>query len=333
MRNITSFRLAILLTLSLCGFPGSAAYGKYAVGITRGKLRDGTPYMTWYPSASALKEEAIAIGHQTISGLPGASWLKGRHRLILISPGSGGSFLSYWRTAHFLASHGYVVASLNHGYDNALDYSGSSSIAVFNGRPQEMSRLLDYFLKTDLLRYVNISQISAMGFSAGAYTVLVMEGAIPSTKSLHAYCRVQPQPNVMCFRPRGFARITSLFSQYQGLSPHPDPRIRSVVAVAPPGDALFSRSSFRSIHIPVLLIAGGEDRVLIYPNNALYIKESMGDAARLNIIKQAGHLSYLSLSVRPRFLPPLLRREKNIASKTVRTELHNNILDFLIHGD
>lgn len=57
----------------------------------------------------------------------------------------------------------------------------------------------------------------------------------------------------------------------------------------------------------------------------------MGDAARLFIVKQASHLSYLSFG--PRFLPPLSRREKNIASKTVRTELHNNILDFLIHGD
>ena len=328
---VASFCMIIaLFFLSFISFP---AYGKNTVGIIQGKLRDGLPYIVWYPSSSTLEENLIAIGNQKISGLENAPWLKGVHGLILISPGSGRTYLSYVRTAHFFASQNFIVASLNHRHDNAFDYSGSSSLAVFNNRPQEMSHLLDHFLNTPLRKHVDISKITAMGFSAGAYTALVMAGALPSTKALSTYCRLYPKPNAMCFQAHGFARITHLFSDQKLLS-YPDRRIRSVIAITPPGNALFDKDAFHSVHIPVLLVEGAEDHVLIYPNNARYIKKNLAKKAQLITIKRGSHLSYLSF--KPHSLPPLLKSEKNIASETIRITLERNILDFLIrttHGD
>ncbi len=327
VRRVVFWFIIFFLLGPLC----LSAYGKnMTVGVAHGELQKGLPFMVWYPSQTRLKEESIHIGDQVMPGLLNAPWLKGRYGLVLISPGSGGTFLSYWRTAHFLASHGYIVASLSHRHDNAFDYSGSSSIAVFNSRPQEMSILLDHFLKTSLRQYVDTSHISVIGFSAGAYTALTMAGAVPSTGLLQKYCRVYPKPNVMCFQPHGLARIMDFFSskQRQKLLPHPDRRIRTIVAVTPPGEALFSKGAFHKIRIPVLLIEGGLDHILVYPNNALYIKDVMGNSSQYIKLEQAGHLSFLSFM--PPSLPPLLTSEKNIASKSVRVQFAHDIFNFLV---
>jgi len=70
------------------------------------------PVSVWYPTeAPAASFEA---GRYTIAAAPNAPPVPGRHRLIVISHGSGGGDLGHHDLAESLARNGMVVAAPRH---------------------------------------------------------------------------------------------------------------------------------------------------------------------------------------------------------------------------
>ncbi|MCW5232559.1 hypothetical protein D8B34_15275 [Verminephrobacter eiseniae] len=75
-------------------------------------------------------------------------------------------------------------------------------------------------------------------------------------------CQINPLPNASL--DNGRKR-----SDYREM------RARAVVAMAPPGAALFTRrQGIESIKIPVLLLQGDQDILLKYPNDARFFKSA-----------------------------------------------------------
>ena len=89
-------------------------------------------------------EVEITVGRSVIAGTPDCPMPAGPMTLVVMSHGSGGSFLGHHDTARALAEAGFVVAALNHTGDNALDRSRQGYLSIFSTRPREIRRLIDY---------------------------------------------------------------------------------------------------------------------------------------------------------------------------------------------
>lgn len=277
--------------------------GEHAVGLTEiaasgidGKTK--LPLLLWYPSRT--KETELRFGHVSFAAAPDSAPAEGSFGLVVLSHGSGGSHLSHWKTAKYLASQGYFVASFVHRHDNVLDSGGGSSLEVWSSRPREWSLALDAVLDSPFGRLIDQTRIAAAGFSAGGYTALTVAGARPSSIALDRYCLNHARSDVMCVSfgmlQHLRARTEKTFDeQAERLAAWKDLRVRAVVALAPVGAALFPPEGLKDIHIPVLLLKGEKDDTLRYPNDARYLKETLGAHAEYREIAGAGHRSFLSL--------------------------------------
>ncbi|MGF7192226.1 putative dienelactone hydrolase [Robbsia andropogonis] len=266
----------------------------------------GLPWLVWFPTAAP--EQPMSEGRTRFNAARDAAPLSGRHPLIVLSHGSGGTSMTHWRTARYLARRGYLVLAIVHQDDNAAVSSGSSTLAVWRARPKEWSAALDKLLASRYAPFIDRQRIAAVGFSAGAYTALAVGGARPSSLALDDYCLAHSQSDVLCIRygalRRVGVRIERRFGvQDESLDASKDTRVRAVVAMAPPGAALFTPQGLRGLDVPTLLMQGDHDEVLEYPNDARYLASVLGERAEYRTVP-GGHLTFVSID------PALLRNAR-----------------------
>lgn len=213
-----------------------------------------------------------------------------RHRLVVLSHGTGGSPLADHALASQLARAGFVVAQILHDGDNHLDQrlAGPES---FRLRPIEAIRVIDA-LAADAAwsSRLDLSKVGVHGMSAGGVTALSLAGAQWRTLNLVRHCLAHPQDDEgFCFQgartPEKRAERQARFDRarfwpefvlpaelktwHGGRSPasdrddpRPDPRIASVTAAVPVA-AIFSEESLRRIRVPVGLVSARSDAVLV----------------------------------------------------------------------
>jgi predicted dienelactone hydrolase len=307
-----AFSLHVAIGLSAIGGAASAAQAGEsskpiaAAGMSEwvgpgAPLVQGLPWLVWYPSAEP--ERPTREGRTTFDAARDALPLPGRHPLVVLSHGSGGSSMTHWETARYLARRGYVVLAIVHRDDNAFVSSGSSTLAVWQSRPKEMSAALDALLASRYAAVIDSTRIAAVGFSAGAYTALAVGGARASSRALDDYCLEAARPDVLCvdYRPLRRLRVAiarRLGMQGESLIAPRDMRVRAVVAMAPPGVALFTPQGLKGLAVPTLLLEGDHDSVLAYPDDARYLKAMLGDRAEYRTVP-GGHLVFASIALAP----------------------------------
>ena len=180
----------------------------------------------------------------------------GPYPVVLISHGAGGNWDTHYAQANHLASHGYVVMCLEHVGSNTERMK--SGIRLFQnlkemihdstevlGRPKDMSFALDQATDWNrnhpkLKSRLDVSKVSAMGHSFGAFTVMALSGMKPALDWI--------QPSI----PPG-----------KGLGPDVfDNRLKCGVALSPqgPGDPFFRIESYSSLRIPLMGISGTKDK-------------------------------------------------------------------------
>lgn len=200
-RRLTRFAAATFIasaSWSANAAPGTSdAPVTPAVGVRTVAATPAAPAMVlWYPTHTA--EVPFTLGTTRITGARDAPRTAGQYPLVVFSHGSGGTHLSHWKTAHHLAAHGHLVATLLHARDNAMDPGGSSSLEVWQSRPIEWRAGPDAVLASPLGPLVDHDRIVAAGFSAGGYTALAVGGARASSRALAAYCTHRRSGDVMC---------------------------------------------------------------------------------------------------------------------------------------
>jgi predicted dienelactone hydrolase len=223
--------------------------------------------------------------------------------LIVLSHGSGGTSMSHWQTASYFARHGYVVLTIVHRDDNAFISTGSSTLAVWRSRPKEWSAALDALLASRYAPFVDRERIAAVGFSAGGYTALAVGGARPSSLALDDYCLVHTENDVLCVpygpvRRFGIRVARQIRIRQESLEASDDPRVRAIVAMAPPGAALFTAQGLQGLKVPTLLMQGDHDEVLKYPDDARYLASLLGERAEYRTVP-GGHFVFASIHLAP----------------------------------
>ncbi|MCP4896667.1 MAG: peptidase [bacterium] len=313
---------------------------------------DGQRPMTtvvWYPAVETTVEEEWLIGEAGrpvfFAGwaAPGAEFISGEetYPLILLSHGTGGSAIQLAWLAEYLASHGFIVAAVNHhGNTAAEDELMPQGFMLFWERAIDLSKVLDQLLVDEVLGpRIDQSRIGAAGYSLGGYTVLSVGGARTSLDALHSFC-VSPEADVSCQAPPEFPEALELFDQLKESDPiiqsslarhndiFRDERIRSIYAMAPAVGMALTEESLRSFSLPVKIVLGDADEIVPPETNGLRVAESI-DGCEVETLPGVGHYTFLAeCTPRGKKYLPICRDREGVNRVEIHQLVAEDVLGF-----
>ncbi|WP_133682479.1 alpha/beta hydrolase family protein [Paludibacterium purpuratum] len=270
--------LSLLLVSVLSPLAHAAGFNTIEVpadshgGVLRGAV--------WYPCATPA--EPFQLGPVVLSGVrrcaaTGANW-----PLIVLSHGSGGSYLGHHDTAEALADAGFVVVAINHPGDNFQDLSDQGHLRALANRPRDIERLIDFMTQAWPERArLAPGKIGLFGFSRGGYTGLTLAGAAPDFSLMAQYCHGADYP--FCQEVRAHELPPS---------PSGDGRIKAYVIADPLN--LFQRQALQGITAPMQLWASelGGDGVALTSVEA--IRQGLMVSPQYRLVRNAGHFAFLA---------------------------------------
>ncbi|OEZ97578.1 dienelactone hydrolase family protein [Duganella sp. HH101] len=283
MKNIRILHVVFSLLVTLC------THSVYAVGFQHRTLEgSGLEVGIWYPSTGKPTQASIGLVAQNVAA---NGPLEGDHLpLIVISHGTGSSFLGHYDTAIALAEAGYVVAAVTHAGDNYADQSRSAFIM---DRPKQISLVIDYMVGSwkDHAQ-IDPARIGMFGFSAGGFTALVSIGGVPDLKQIVPFCR-EHIGDFACqmLRRQTTAPLNLLAAQQTSVS---DARIRAAVVAAPALGFTFAGQGLQRVTVPVQLWRAEDDTLLPHPWYAEIVRAALPRAPEYHVVPNAGHFDFLA---------------------------------------
>ena len=255
----------------------------------------------WYPAQPAptatIGGNPVFVGFDAAAGARPAS---GKHRLVLLSHGYGGSAKNLGWLAADLAAQGYIVAAPDHPGTNTADM-GQSGATRLAGRPGDISHVIDGLLADPLWSSLLVAdRIAAIGHSLGGWTVLSNAGARFDAARMRAMCAADPQGSTC-----GEVRNLTSEAELSGIAQvSRDPRIAAVVALDPGVTRGFDPASLGAITVPALVIAAGTATPVLAGHKPLPLPD-LGEArelvaampgatTRLSTIPTATHFSFMA---------------------------------------
>lgn len=241
--------------------------------------------VAFYPATTPSK--TTQTGPYTVDAAANVPIAPGKFPLIVYSHGAASTPWIAHDLASYLARHGFIFAAVTHPGDNLGDHSATTTDRSFIGRGYQISALIDHVLASDDLGpHADAGRIGAAGYSAGAYTALVLGGAKPNFALQQPYCKRHPDDSLLC-------------SGWKvGLSTPPlearrDTRIRAIFAEAPFG-VFFDAASLRDVKAPIDIWAAGDDHILQAADNFDRIRDFLPGTPVFNVIPHADHFVFVA---------------------------------------
>ena len=287
--TLTRFTAALIgLAFSLAAQlrPAEAAVGYQHLMIDDprgGQIEVGV----WYPADA--KTASTYVGAYPLDVAVDASPSAGRHPLVVMSHGNGGSFAGHVDTAMALAEAGFVAAALTHTGDNYRDQSRAVDLP---NRPRQLKRLLDYMVdEWPQHDAVDARRIGAFGFSAGGFTVLALAGGEPDLSRFAPHCEAHPAVYdcALVARSPGVMKAIAAAKPVWTL----DTRLRAVVSAAPAIGFAFGAEGLKTVTVPVSLWRAEFDQVLPDPDYATAVRETLPRPPEFHLVANADHYDFL----------------------------------------
>lgn len=262
----------------------------------------------WYPLPKNSTGTAAEYRDITRTGIPFAiagdalrdatlsdSKNAASYPLVVLSHGYTGYRTIMYYLGEHLASHGYVVAALDHTDSTHAEvdiakapFAGFFSTLLNRSRDQQF--VLNYFKQKDsaLQRQVNAEQAAVIGFSMGGFGAINTIGgcynftpatvaAFTGSTDAAAQAQIQQLLNSCAGGQYGEAKV--------------DHSWKAAIAIAPWGGQhkLFSETALAKISVPTLYLAGDLDDISGY-NGIKWLFDNTGSAAKyLLTFHQARH--------------------------------------------
>jgi predicted dienelactone hydrolase len=287
------------------------------VGLTRLMAGD-LPVTLVYPTDA--RASVTVQGPFELNVAVDAAPRAGRHRLVVMSHGTGGSASADHDMAATLARAGFVVAQPLHAGDNFQDASQAGPVA-WARRPQEVSRVIDLLAQHPAWGpRLQLDRVGVHGMSAGGVTALSLAGAQWSILQLVRHCVEHADDDLgFCFNglatPDAQATRRASFERARGVpdaflpaalklvqggrspaesaDPRPDPRV-AAVSVAVPVAAIFSAESLARIQVPVAVVRAGRDQMLQPAFHTDHLLRNCTRCSLVATLEGAGHTDLLS---------------------------------------
>ena len=190
--------MAVMMTIAV---DASASEREFDVGYSRMSTADPMGgqmlYALWYPTN--VPNGTVKAGPFEFPGTEDAEPAVGQFGLVILSHGSGGSPLGHWDTAIALVKAGFIVAGPLHPRNNIRDDIGDDQRIVLDGRPRQLSAVIDALLTQQAWSSrIDQQKIGAFGFSAGGYTVLAALGAEREYSRIIDHCERHAEEDPYC---------------------------------------------------------------------------------------------------------------------------------------
>jgi predicted dienelactone hydrolase len=279
--------LFLMATLAL------TAAGAHAAGFQHGFASDpdGKPLEIgiWYPSTASVLP--VAMGPTTMNVAVAGAVQGNGLPLVLMSHGTGGSFLGHFDTAISLADAGYVVAAVTHTGDNYADQSRSIDIM---DRPRQISRVISHMLENwDGRAAIDPARIGMFGFSAGGFTALASIGGRPDFSKIEPTCRQFPGDFPCQLLARNGGKGTPPTGP-SAIASAADSRIKAAVVAAPALGFSFAPEGLQNVTVPVQLWRAEDDAILPHPRYAEAVRLALPQTPDYHVVPMAGHFDFLA---------------------------------------
>jgi predicted dienelactone hydrolase len=201
--------------------------------------------------------------------------------LVMFSHGRGSNGLYYAWFAEALASHGYIVAALDHyranSYDSTIEYLANRLWQ----RPIDISRSISFLLDDPAWStYIDAGRIGVAGHSQGGFTALWIGGAMVNPDKYLAFQRGWKNNKM----------VPEYLREDLPLDPTPalsvrEPRVKAVFSMAPGIIKAFGmdEAGLGELKVPTYIIVGARDTQTPPKDNAAFAAEHIPQA-ELNIL-------------------------------------------------
>jgi predicted dienelactone hydrolase len=255
--------------------------------------------LIWYPVSSTIQTKIISHPIWKIKDVAENAPILSNNKklpLVLFSHGYGGDAFSNSWFPEYLASYGYIVASIEH-YGNTYNNKILEISARPWNRPEDISFVLDQLLTHSIFKnYIDKNRIGAAGFSQGGMTSLWVGGAI-------AYITeqaLQKHVNTIIDDPE-WKNINKNFTQediHKANQLYRDTRIKAIFAMSPGIDKdnwMFSDSGLlKDIDIPVHIIAGEADDTIPITENAQFFADHISQSTLTILPGKVTHWTFMN---------------------------------------
>ncbi len=304
--------LSSLLVLTSCALVGqrlpqptpSPEQGLHPVGVVELTLPSPggpRPVVVWYPAASgsdAPLEYEVEVAGVVVARLPsltgagrGAPPLRRPWPTLLFSHGYASTRYQNVGLAELFASHGYVVA--------AVDHAGTSMADMVTGidaeqrarsaydRPHELSKLLDLLVERSrtgdplLGGMLDPKRVAVAGHSFGARAALAMTGATFDVERQRAECRPTQDDR----------RCAALPVFGAGRYRYRDPRVRAALLLTPAGFRFYRQDGVATVAVPTLVVGARRDHTNPYDEFHRPVYDALRTPRQLLELPEAGHLT------------------------------------------
>lgn len=314
--KILMLRAAVLAAIPLLlASPPDLSAAEYAVGLQVRHFEDqarqnwtgdaARPLATyvWYPAEDGVTMSEIAIppgnplfvGGLAARDAPMRNGL-GKRPLIVMSHGTGGAGMQMMWLGRALAARGFIAAAVDHhGNTRAEPSFDPRGFMLVWERATDISRVIDRLLADPVFGpVIDPAQIGAAGFSLGGYTVIALAGGRIDVAQFTAFC-ASPRRDATCAPQPEFPEARARFDALRLTDPRVDqslsrsgqsfrdPRISSIVALAPALGGAFTAAGLQAIESPVLIVVGAADRTAPPATNAETIAAAI-PGAKLHIL-------------------------------------------------
>ncbi|TWT10770.1 hypothetical protein [Reyranella sp. CPCC 100927] len=284
LRRLMLAAVALIAVLS-----GSVAAAQPAIGARTITVEDlpgepSIPLTIWYP---AMERGVRADGEPAATA---TAPLPGRHRLIVLSHGSGGMPLNHRSLIFHLVETGSIVAAPLHPYDNGADHSGPGTDLQLLGRPRHIARSIDALLAHATFGpLIDAQRIGLVGYSAGGYTGLVVVGGRPDFALGPAHCAQASRDSGFCgwMRRGGIRRLRPDWTIVH------DPRVRAAVLLAPAYGIYFDRRGLAEITAPLRIYRAEADEIVLHPYNEDQLRRALPRFPEY-VVVPGGHFVFVS---------------------------------------